>query len=126
MAGLSGPNAWPQSRGSASAPTPSAPLPREISIVNSIRIVQERGAPAVEVVSTLPSVPQIQYLDSPPRLVIDLLHARIELPQKKIEADQTNILAIRAEQFQADPPIVRLCWICAFLTAIHGMKPEID
>ncbi len=108
MAGLSGPNAWPQSRGSAGAPTPSAPLPREISIVNSIRIVQERGAPAVEVVSTLPSVPQIQYLDSPPRLVIDLLHARIELPQKKIEADQTNILAIRAEQFQADPPIVRV------------------
>ncbi|HEY1659199.1 MAG TPA: AMIN domain-containing protein [Candidatus Sulfotelmatobacter sp.] len=76
--------------------------------MNSVRVLQETGASAVEVLSSLPSVPQIQYLDSPPRLVIDLMHARIELPQKKIEADQSNILDIREEQFQADPPVVRI------------------
>lgn len=107
LACVSGRNAWAQTRGSAPPPQAS-PLEHEISIVNSVRVVQERGASAVEVLSSLPSVPQIQYLDSPPRLVIDLLHARIDLPQKKIEADQSNILDIRAEQFQADPPIVRI------------------
>jgi hypothetical protein len=107
LAGISGRDAWAQNRGSVPPPQAS-PIEHEISIVNSVRVVQERGAPAVEVLSSLPSVPQIQYLDSPPRLVIDLLHARIELPEKKIEADQANILGIRAEQFQADPPIVRI------------------
>jgi hypothetical protein len=53
-------------------------------------------------------VPSIQFLNSPPRLVIDLLHARIDLPQKKIDVQQENILAIRAEQFQDDPPIARV------------------
>jgi hypothetical protein len=108
LASVSGRNAWSQTRGSAVPPQGSAPLEHEISIVNSVRVVQDKDTSAVEVLSSLPSVPQIQYLDSPPRLVIDLLHARIELPQKKIEADQTNILDIRAEQFQADPPIVRI------------------
>jgi hypothetical protein len=107
LAGVSGRNVRAQTRASA-PPAHASPLEREISIVNSVRVVQERGISAVEVLSSLPSVPQIQYLDSPPRLVIDLLHARIELPQKKIETDQSNILDIRAEQFQADPPIVRI------------------
>jgi hypothetical protein len=101
-------SAWPQSNTSAASAPASAPLKHEISVVNSVRVVKDQGVPAVEVLSTLPSVPQIQYLDSPPRLVVDLLHARIGLEQKKIEVDQDNILAIRAEQHQDDPPIVRI------------------
>lgn len=108
LGGFSGPNVSAQNHGSAVSPAATAPLKHEVSVVNSVRVVQERGVPSVEILSTLPSVPQIQYLDSPPRLVIDLLHARMDLQQKKIEGDQNNILAIRSEQFQADPPIVRI------------------
>jgi hypothetical protein len=39
---------------------------------------------------------------------VDLLHARIGLPHKRIEVHEENILAIRAEQYQADPPITRI------------------
>jgi len=76
-------------------------------------VVVERGVPALEILSTRPAVPSIQFLDSPPRLVIDLLHAQMGLQQKKIEVQQENvqqenIVGIRAEQFQKDPPVARI------------------
>lgn len=77
-------------------------------MVTSVRVVEERGVPALEILSTLPSVPSIQFLDYPPRLVVDLLHARLGLREKKIEVQQGNILAVRADQHQNDPPVVRI------------------
>ena len=87
-----------------------------ISIVTGVSVVEEKGTSAVEILSTLPSVPSIQFLDSPPRLVIDLLHAQIGLKEKPGDvhaephpgANQGDILAVRTEQFQADPPITRV------------------
>ena len=95
----------------------------ETTVVTSVRVVQERGVPALEILSTLPSVPSIQFLNSPPRLVIDLLHARLGLKEKRVElrrdnvqqdnvqqdnVPQGNILAVRADQYQSDPPVVRI------------------
>jgi len=77
-------------------------------VVTSVRVVYERGAPTLEILSTRPMEPSIQLLDSPPRLVIDLLQARMGLPQKRIKIQQGNILDIRAEQFQAKPPVTRI------------------
>ena len=92
---------------SASTPLP-APVTPEISLVTSVNVVHERGVPALEILSTLPAVPTIQFLDSPPRLVIDLIHARVGLKQKRIAVQQENILAIRVEQYQEDPPVTRI------------------
>jgi hypothetical protein len=86
----------------------AGPIKQGVAQVTGVRVVHERGVPALEVLSTLPAVPSIQFLDSPPRLVVDLLHARISLPQKKIEVHEDNILGVRAEQHQADPPVVRI------------------
>jgi hypothetical protein len=80
----------------------------EISLVTSVSVVHERGVPALEILSTLPAVPSIQFLDSPPRLVIDLIHARVGLKQKRIAVQGENILAIRVEQHQDDPPVTRI------------------
>jgi hypothetical protein len=80
----------------------------EVAVVSSVRIVQERGVPALEVVSTHPVVPAIQVLDSPPRLVMDLPNARMGMKRKRIPVLQENILTIRSEQYQIEPPIVRI------------------
>jgi hypothetical protein len=78
------------------------------ALVTSVRVIQDRGVPALEVLSTSPVVPAIQFLKSPPRLVIDLSNARMGIKEKRIPILQNNILTIRAEQFQKDPPIMRI------------------
>src|ERR1700683_2604673 len=80
----------------------------EIAVVNSVRIVQDRGCPALEIVSTRPVVPTIRMLDSPPRLVVDISNARSGLNRKRMNVLQENILTIRAEQYQIEPPIMRI------------------
>ena len=80
----------------------------EAAVVTSVRVVHERGLPALEVVSTHPVVPTIESLDSPPRLVIDLPNAQTGLQRKRIPVLQENILTIRTEQYQKNPPIMRI------------------
>jgi hypothetical protein len=80
----------------------------EAAVVTSVRVVHERGVAALEVVSTHPVVPAIRMLDSPPRLVMDLPNARMGLKRKRIPVLQENILTIRSEQYQIEPPIVRI------------------
>jgi hypothetical protein len=80
----------------------------EAAVVTGVRVVHERGVPAIEVVCSRAVVPTIQSLDSPPRLVIDLANARVGQQRKRISVAQENILTIRTEQYQARPPITRI------------------
>ncbi len=47
-------------------------------------------------------------LDSPPRLVIDLSNAHMGLLHKRTPVLKENILTIRAEQYQIEPPVTRI------------------
>jgi hypothetical protein len=95
--------AWSQNTGQPQ-PVPK----REPATVTSARVMQERGVPAVEIITSHPVLPTIQMLDSPPRLVIDLANARIGLTKKRTPVLQEDLLTLRAEQYQNDPPITRI------------------
>ena len=90
--------------GSKSAAVPAS----KIAAIKSFRIVQEKDGPAVEILSTKPLVPSIQAISDPDRLVIDLPNARLDTQQKKISVLADQISAIRADQFQQNPPVARV------------------
>jgi hypothetical protein len=104
LAALAVARAWPQA---AESQKTNSPIP-EAALVGSVRVVHEGGVPAVEIVSTHPLVPAIHLLDSPPRLVIDLSNARLGRPHQRIPVLQENILTLRTEQYQKNPPIARI------------------
>ena len=90
--------------GSKSAAVPAS----KTAAVKSFRIVQEKDGPAVEILSTKPLVPSIQAISDPDRLVIDLPNARLDTQQKRISVQADQISAIRADQFQQNPPVARV------------------
>ena len=100
--------AFPTPVFSQAPPSQKTSLAKPPAVVTSVRIVQERGVPCVEVVSTQPVTPTVQMLDSPPRLVIDLPNTEMGLKRKRIPVLKENILTIRAEQYQIEPAITRI------------------
>lgn len=80
----------------------------KVAAIKSFRIIQEKNGPAVEILSTRPLVPQIQQISDPPRLVIDLPNARLDTTTKRINVQADQISALRADQFQQNPPVARV------------------
>jgi AMIN domain len=104
LAALAATSAWSQDAGYPKANPPNP----EAALISSVRVVIERGVPALEVLSTHALVPAIRSLDSPPRLVIELSNARLGPLHKRIPVLQGNVLTLRIEQYQKDPPCARI------------------
>ena len=80
----------------------------KVVAITSLRVIQEKEGPAVEILSTGPLTPEIHLLKEPARLVIDLPNARIDKDQKKIDVQANEIRALRMNQFQKKPPVARV------------------
>ena len=76
--------------------------------LTAMGVVHEKENAAVEIIVSKPVVPVIQKLEGPPRLVIDLPKTRTALKQKRINVRQLQINAMRADQYQANPPVARV------------------
>jgi hypothetical protein len=86
-------------------------------VITSVQIVHEKGVPAVEILSSGALIPEIQTLDNPPRIIIDLRNARLAMAQKPNEVQKENIVAVHVSQYSAKPPATR---IVLDLTAPYG------
>jgi hypothetical protein len=111
---LGAPQAYPQTPAKlhpkAAVSSPNRKIAEtKIAAIKSFRIIQEKDGQAVEILSTGHLVPSIQAITDPDRLVIDLPNARLDTQQqKRISVQADRIKAIRADQFQQNPPIARV------------------
>lgn len=77
-------------------------------LIKSVRVVEEKGSPAVEILATGPLIPEVQDENSPPRIVIDLPNARMGWTPKNTLVRKENITAIRVSQSKTNPPVTRI------------------
>lgn len=97
--------AFAQAGGPASGPAVTA---SGQAVVQSVLMVQDHGGLAVEILATRPIPPNIQILDNPPRIVVDLVGATNGVKHKRTPVQGEVISAIRVDQYQASPPVTRV------------------
>ncbi len=85
-------------------PVPKGPA----ASLRSVKMISDAEGPALEIISSQTPDPSIEFLDSPPRLVIDLANTKVSLPKKKLVVGSEQISAVRINQFQQAPPIARV------------------
>src|SRR6185312_5684534 len=85
-------------------PVPKGPA----AVLRSVKMISDAEGPALEIVSSETPQPAIEFLDSPPRLVIDLPHTMDRVPNKRIQVGSGQVSAVRINQFQQTPPVARV------------------
>lgn len=93
-----------------SAQTPDDPPPHQgpPAVLQSVKMISDAEGPALEIISNQLPDSSIEFLDTPPRLVIDLPHTKVPLPLKRLEVGSEQIRTVRINQFQQAPPVARV------------------
>lgn len=92
------------------AQTPDDPPPHKgpAAVLRSVKMISDAEGPALEIISSQTPEPSIEFLDSPPRLVIDFPYTKVLLPLKRLAVGSDQIRAVRINQFQQTPPVTRV------------------
>ncbi len=92
------------------AQTPDDPPPHQgpPAVLQSVKMISDADGPALEIISNQPPDSSIEFLDTPPRLVIDLPHTKVPAPLKRLEVGSEQIRTVRINQFQQAPPVARV------------------
>jgi hypothetical protein len=69
--------------------------------VQSVKIIPGQSGATVEILATRPLTPQLQTVEGPLRLVIDLPGSTLNLPRKRIPFRNQQIRGVRMNQYQA-------------------------
>lgn len=85
-------------------PIPTGPA----AVLRSVKMISDAEGPALEIVSSQTPIPAIEFLDSPPRLVIDLPNTKVVLPRKRLDVGSEQVTAVRMNQFRQSPPVARI------------------
>jgi hypothetical protein len=83
-------------------------LSKTFAAISNVRLQHTKARSTLEVTATQPLDPDIQQIESPPRLVIDLRNSRVAVKAKKISVGEDGIGGIRIEQFRDRPPVTRI------------------
>jgi hypothetical protein len=78
------------------------------AVLRSVKMISDVDGPALEIISSQPPDSSIEFLDTPPRLVIDLPNTKILLPRKRLEVRSEQVRTVRINQFQQTPPVTRV------------------
>jgi hypothetical protein len=76
--------------------------------IRSVTVIPGADGPVLEIVSTRPVTPQLQTVQDPLRLVIDLPNAALATARKRIPFRNPQIKGIRLSQYQENPPVARV------------------
>jgi AMIN domain len=80
----------------------------EPAAVESVRVVPADGGATVEILSTAPLTPQVETVENPLRLVIDLPNSNLNTVRKRIAFRNAEIKGVRMSQYQAAPAVARI------------------
>jgi AMIN domain-containing protein len=83
-------------------------LSKTFAAISNVRLQHTKARSTLEVTATQPLDPDIQQIESPPRLVIDLPNSRVAVKSKKISIGEDGIGGIRIDQFRDRPPVTRI------------------
>jgi AMIN domain len=69
--------------------------------VQSVKIIPGESGATIEILATRPLTPQLQTVEGPLRLVIDLPGSTLNIPRKRISFRNQQIKGVRMNQYQA-------------------------
>jgi hypothetical protein len=88
---------------------PSSALGKnQTAAVQSVKVVPQDGGAVVEILASHPLTPEIQTVESPLRLVIDLPGSAIAKSQRRIHFRDPQIKGIRIDQYKSNPATARI------------------
>ena len=88
---------------------PGLATPASPATITRVRVIlNQGGAPALEITSSHPLAPSVSKEQNPPRLIVDLPNAMMSVRSKEFNVQSDKISAVHFEQYRQTPPAVRV------------------